>query len=622
MALWPMIAAAMLALGGAAEALDWYISPKGNDAWSGTRPAPNGAKTDGPLATLAVARDATRKQPPGTPRRIIVKAGEYFLDQPITLGAPDSGLTITAAPGEKAVLYGGRRVTGWQPDGERFWAAKLPEVAEGKWDFRMLAVNGRFCRRARLPETGVFTHLTEFNVPWMSTTGGGWQRKPTADELTHMQYRPEDLGPWLDLKNAELTIYHMWDESVVGLAAMDPATHTLTFSNPTGHPPGAFGVKKYVVWNVREGMTEPGQWYLDRTAGKVVYWPLPGENMARAEAIAPTVESIIRLQGTKEAPVRGVTIQGLTLSVMNTPLRAGGFGASNFDGAVSASFAENCRLADLTVRNVGGQAIKGRECKGLSVVNCDTHDIGACGIFISGTDTSIANCLVRDIGLTYPSAIGLWCNGQHATVLHNEIHDTPYTAVAAGGTDHVIEGNLIYHAMTELHDGAGIYITFCKRITLRGNFIRDIVDTGGYGASAYYLDEQAEDCVVEGNLSLRVARPSHNHMAKNNAIRHNVFVTTGDMTLTFPKSTGYTFEKNVLSSAGKIIFQNPAGIANGTGNVVFSATGAVEGAPAGGVLADPLLLDLEKGAVRFAPASPAAKLGIAPLDVSGAGRAK
>ena len=75
------------------------------------------------------------------------------------------------------------------------------------------------------------------------------------------------LGPWLDLKNAEITVYHMWDESVVGVKSLDPATQVIRFANPAGHPPGAFGVHNYVVWNVREGMTAPGQWYLDRTAG-------------------------------------------------------------------------------------------------------------------------------------------------------------------------------------------------------------------------------------------------------------------------------------------------------------------------------------------------------------------
>jgi Right handed beta helix region len=613
-------AALLLLAGAGAWAEGLYVSPDGNGAWSGRLPRPNAAKTDGPLATLTAARDAARALPAGEPRHIVVRGGEYFLESPLVLEAADSGLTIEPAEGEKPVVYGGRRVTGWASEDDRFWAAALPEVAAGKWDFRMLVVNGRFCPRARLPEEGTFAHLTEFNVPWMSTTGGGWQRKPTQDELTHMRVKPEDIGPWLDLRNAEVTVYHMWDESVVGLSALDAATNTLTFSNPAGHPPGAFGVKKYVVWNVREGMTEPGQWYLDRTKGRVVYWPLAGEDMRKAKAIAPTVETIIRLQGTKEAPVRDVAIRGLTLSVTNTPLRAGGFGASNFDGAVSAQFAQGCELAGLTLVNVGGQAVKGGECTGLKVVGCDIHDSGACGIFVSGSDNVIENNLVHDIGVTYPSAIGLWCNGQRATISHNEVHDTPYTGVACGGDDHVIEANLIYHNMKELHDGAGVYITFCKRIVVRGNFIRDITDTGGYGASAYYLDEQAEGCLVEGNLSLRVSRPSHNHMAKDNVIRNNVFVNDGPVTITFPRSSDFRFERNVVVAKEKLAITNPETITSSADNILFSAAGAVEGAPPGTILADPLLEGLEAGKCSFAEGSPARNLPIAPVDVSGAGR--
>ncbi|GAH89093.1 unnamed protein product, partial [marine sediment metagenome] len=99
--------------------------------------------------------------------------------------------------------------------------------------------------------------------------------------------------------------------------------------------------------------------------------------------------------------------------------------------------------------------------------------------------------------------------------------------------------------MLELHDGGGIYCFAGKNLVLRGNFIRDIPDTGGYGASAYYLDERSENCLVEGNLSLRVDRPSHNHMANKNTIRNNVFIIDGDARLTFPRSSNYVFEKNI-----------------------------------------------------------------------------
>ena len=130
--------------------------------------------------------------------------------------------------------------------------------------------------------------------------------------------------------------------------------------------------------------------------------------------------------------------------------------------------------------------------------------------------------------------------------------------------------------MQELHDGAGIYCFGGKGLVLRGNFIYDIVDTGGYGASAYYLDEQCEGCTVEKNLSINVARPSHNHMARNNTIRNNVFVSDGDMQITFPRCSGYTFEKNVLYAEGKITFDNYEGITKAAGNVLYSGQGKIE----------------------------------------------
>lgn len=613
-----------------------FVAPNGNDAWSGQQPEPNPAGTDGPLATLSAARDAARKLGPGRTRHIVVRGGAYYLEEPLVLGPQDAGLILEAAPGEKPLLYGGRRITGWKPDGDRFWAAPVPEATTRKWDFRMLVVNGTFCSRARLPREGFFTHLSEFNVPWMSTTGGGWQRQPTPEELTTLRYRPEDLGPWLDVANAELTVYHVWDESVVGLDRLDEATHTLTFSNPAGHPPGAFGVSKYVVWNIREGMTAPGQWYLDRTAGKVVYWPRPGEDMAEAEVVAPTLESIIRIQGQEGNPVRDVVLKGLTLSVTHTPLEAGGFGAGRFDGAVSLQFAEGCQLRDLTLVNVGGQGIKAEKGRKLRVEGCEITDTGACGLIVWEEEAVLTRNHIQRVGRTYPSAIGLWIGGQRIEVSHNEIHDTPYTAIAGEGNGHRIEYNLIYHAMQELHDGAGLYITFCKGIQVRGNVVRDIAETGGYGASAYYLDEQAEDCLVEGNLALRVDHPSHNHMAKNNTLRHNVFIAERDALLSFPKCVGYTLEGNVVSAGGKIRLQAPPdGIVAMPHNLFFSGTGQVEWEPMdayqgqgpqpweprdGSLLADPQFVIGEQGHYSYRPDSPAWKLGIPPLDVSQAGR--
>lgn len=619
--------------GDMADIATFYVASNGNDAWSGRLAEPDSNRADGPFATLAAACQAARQAGTQQARTIVIREGDHFLSEPVVLTHEDSGLTIEGTAGAKVVLYGGREVTNWQKDGDRFYASDLPGVKEGTWDFRALIVNGRYCPRARLPETGFFEHASVFDVPWMSTTGGGWKRKPTDVERTTMQYKPEDLGPWLDVRNAEITVYHMWDESLVGVSANDPNSHTLTFSTPSGHPAGAFGVRKYVVWNIREGMTRPGQWYLDRTRGKVVYRPLPGEDMANARVIAPVVESLFTLKGTRDKPVKNVTIRGLTLSATTTPLKAGGFGAGLFDGAVTATNARDCAFTDLEILNGGGQAFKVSG-SNLRVERCHAHHVGACGIRFGGDSIQIADNEVHDVGLTYPSAIALTGGGQGCRIAHNHVYRTPYSAVTCGGQDNILEGNRIHHAMQELHDGAGIYCFGGKGLVLRGNFIYDILDTGGYGASAYYLDEQCEGCTVEKNLSIDVARPSHNHMAKNNTIRNNVFVSDRDMQITFPRSSGYTFEKNVLCAKGQITFDNYEGIATAAGNVLFSHEGKVEcrkldqysrtgtyflEPDSTNLQTNPMLTTYEQGRIEFAADSPACKLGIEPIDVSEAG---
>ena len=616
----------------------FFVAVNGNDSWSGRLPEPNADRTDGPFASLAAAcrggsRTAPAQQGVKQPRKVIVQAGKYFFDEPLVLDADDAGLTMESAPGGEVCLYGGKKVTGWEKDGEKFYSVELPGVKNGKWDFRALIVNGRFCRRARLPEEGFFEHLSSFDVPWMSTTGGGWKRKPTSKELTTMKYRPEDIGPWLDVNNAEVTIYHMWDESMVGVKAIDTENHILTFSSRTGHPPGAFGVKKYVIWNVREGMVRPGQWYLDRTAGKLVYWPMPGEDMAKAEVFAPTIESIIRIRGTRQDPARDITIRNLTLSVTTTPLEAGGFGAGKFDGAVSIASGRNCRLIGLEIANVGGQGIKASG-DDLKVEHCHVYNAGACGIRCRGGKAVVTDNHIHDIGLTYPSAIALQGGGKDCRINHNEIHDCPYTAINCGGERNRIEHNLIYRAMKELHDGGGIYCFAGKDLVLRGNFIRDIIDTGGYGASAYYLDERSENCHVEGNLSVNVVRPSHNHMAKGNTIRNNIFISDSELRLTFPKSSNYTFEHNVVRAGGQIVLDNPDGITTLRNNILFSAAGKIQfhrlkdysragsysfEANEKNLTVDPQITGFEKGRVKFADGSPVLKLGIKPVDVSTAG---
>ncbi len=159
--------------------------------------------------------------------------------------------------------------------------------------------------------------------------------------------------------------------------------------------------------------------------------------------------------------------------------------------------------------------------------------------------------------------------GRKMHIQRNEIHDAPYSGMIGGGKDHLIEQNLIYRVMRELHDGAAIYGNMNNCI-IRGNVVRDVVEVGkGFGASAYYLDEGARDCVIERNVAQGVPMPTHNHITRNITVRDNVFIADKDMTVSFQRSVGCTFERNTLFVPGKLSVRQPNGIKVWKDNVIF-----------------------------------------------------
>lgn len=546
---------------------EFWVSPQGGDAQPGSR--------EQPFASVATAQDAARQAGAG-PHRVVLLPGDYYLEKPLALDARDNGLTLEAADTNSVTLYGGRLVTGWRKDGEKLWSADLPGVKDGKWDFRALVVNGRMPERARLPESGTFAHTSAFDVRWLSSVGGGWERKPTQDELTTLCYNPTNLPAALDTRNAEVRVYHMWDESLVGVASNDIARHTLHFTTPAKSPAGSFGVKKYVVFNTREGLTKPGQWHLDRTAGRVVYWPLPGEDMAKVKVVAPTLESVVRIAGSAKAPADGITLRGFSVQATTTPLKPAGFGAGAYDGALNLANARGCAVEKLEICNVGGQGIQSWNLTGCRIEGCHIHDIGACGIRTGGSDGLIANNHIHHVGVYHPSATAL--NASHTLrdddptgfhIYRNEIHDAPYSGMILGGGGHLVEENLISRVMRELQDGGAIY-GGVKKCVIRGNVVRDVVKMGeGYGVSSYYLDEGAADCVVERNVSIGVARPVHNHIASDLIIRDNVFIADGDLSLSFPRSRRCAFTGNTVFAPGKIMVSPPNAVTVWSNNVLM-----------------------------------------------------
>ncbi len=73
----------------------YYVSPFGNDAWSGRLAAANATNTDGPLASFVAARDAIRKLkaagPLTAPVEVRLRGGVYWQRETLVLESQDSG---------------------------------------------------------------------------------------------------------------------------------------------------------------------------------------------------------------------------------------------------------------------------------------------------------------------------------------------------------------------------------------------------------------------------------------------------------------------------------------------------------------------------------------------------
>lgn len=280
------------------------------------------------------------KSKPG-PCTIELATGWYFLNKTVLLDSLNNGLVITAQKDANLVIYGGKQVEGWKEEG-KFLVANVPNE-----DFRMLEISGRFAERSRFPETGTLDLLSEFNGRWLSTFEGGFDIKPTEEQLLTMKYKPADLGSVPDLDNAEITLYHMWDETLMRVAGTDSKKNTVTFTQAPAYAPVAWEIKKYILWNVKSGMTKPGQWYLDRKAGKVYYWPLVGESNANIVAIIPVLNELIRIENAKNIKIASIGVR-----INNTPLMVGGFGAKWFSGAINAFNCQSLTFDNLTLCNL------------------------------------------------------------------------------------------------------------------------------------------------------------------------------------------------------------------------------------------------------------------------------
>src|SRR5262249_24674661 len=86
------------------------------------------------------------------------------------------------------------------------------------------------------------------------------------------------------------------------------------------------GNSAFFLSNARQFLDEPGEWYLDESTHKIYYWPRHNEalneDLTTANVVAPFTETLLKLNGVADHPLRNVFIRGISFQY-TTWLRPG-----------------------------------------------------------------------------------------------------------------------------------------------------------------------------------------------------------------------------------------------------------------------------------------------------------
>jgi hypothetical protein len=645
-----------------------FVAENGNDAWTGTLPAPNGDQTDGPLATLARARDVIRERkasaPLTEPVTVMVRGGTYFQDDTLVFGPEDGGtqqcpISYIAYPGETPIVSGGRVVDAiWRPYKDKIVVCSIDDVKNGKWYFRQLSVDGKRQKRSRQPDQGEYLR---------------------EDALSETSFRFSDghMQKWHNLDDVEVVVFHSWNESRFRIASLDETERVVQFVDPKARHTigwsGAGGPNRYYIEHTLEGVTEPGEWYLDRQAGELYYWPTD-DDLAGSKFVAPTLKQLIRFEGDVDAGeyVEYVQIRGFTFCDTDWPFPETGYPDCGDVGdivdpsAITFEAARFCAFTDNCVKNVGTYALEltgdGNQVSGNRI-----FDTGGGGI-ISRSYGDQRNVItynhIHHCGLVYPSAVGINIDDGGGTVSHNLIHDithsgiyTRHWATATQAKERrnqeqglAIEYNEIFDAGLNINDCAGIFVRD-SNILINNNLIHDVYAGGsrcpGWGiylgcetrdtkvlnnvvygtletVHVWYFDRDIllENNIFVGSRKCQVNYQNPQQLSHKNIrfLRNIVYCTeTGGhlYSISGERSLPVESDYNIMFSTIGCVLNDP--IIKGLPGVQSFADWQKRGLDAHSITADPLFVDLENHDYSLKPESPAFKVGFKPIDLSQVG---
>ncbi|WP_249862992.1 right-handed parallel beta-helix repeat-containing protein [Paenibacillus konkukensis] len=589
----------------------FYVSATGDDEGTGA--------IDSPLRTLSAARDAVRAYiAAGMTQDVVVylRGGIYRLAEPFQLTSADSGrdgykVSYRSFPGEEAVLDGSSVIGGWSLYSGNIYSAPIgigtdvDVIYEGE----ERAVLARYPNRADGKDqySRTATYASDLPKRKFGYAKGDIPAVAHPEELQVYIWPGGAAGQW------------SWSSNTIDVEAVDTTNRIVTLESDATYENGVGS--RYYVQNALELLDAPGEFYIDRTAGVLYYYPFDVGALNGGVAI-PRGGNIVELVGASSTdPIHDIAFDALV--IRNSDRLGDGIHGENI---------EHFTVSNSKVYNIGEHGIRllGWAQHNLIESN-EVHHIGYNGISVEGvgrvttmssSHNDSINNHVHTTGLFYGNAGGIrYYYSEGNRIAYNLVHDIKRHALhlfdanrgIIGTTidgvlitqenfrdyqrtrDNIVEYNEVYDAVNDSQD-AGPIATYGGPggNILRNNYLHDNTVPATTSSSfgfGFYLDDSSDYVTVEDNIIENLQQQpggvqynalmlkgigiqvKNNVVANNNDSRGAIGSTeTGGMV-----SSEITLDRNLYYNLNKDLYYmdywTPEKLTSSDYNLFHSATG-------------------------------------------------
>lgn len=239
--------------------------------------------------------------------KVIVANGEYVLNETLHFGTEDGAekgyaLIFQGEEQGKTVISSGIEVNNWtqltagtapsalpSATASNVWVADVPAGITYSRDMYVDGTRATLAKTATRPTTAELAY-----IPYVGYTASGTYA---------------NMANWRNISDIEFVYEIAWTYSVIPVTSVTTDNDTVTV-NMLARPFACIHDKTsaslqyqtnqtpHAIQNAIELLDAPDEWYFDRAANKMYYYPKDGKNPNEQSIIIPTLDKLVDVEGT------------------------------------------------------------------------------------------------------------------------------------------------------------------------------------------------------------------------------------------------------------------------------------------------------------------------------------